>query len=328
MTLDEAAARLEGKALLDGQDAAVLRRIIYGPKPNVSPAEVGVLFKLNADAREVSPEWRTLMVDTVTDVVVRQQEPCGYVDSASADWLKGLVTRHPMAPRDEVEVLVHVLETADQTPPQFAAFVVDRVKAAALEAVQQSGRLDREMVELLRRVIFAQGGERNVAVTRHEAEALFDVNDAVKVAVADPAWRELFTHAVAAAVLYETPWTPDRATAQREKDWLADTSQHPFHRILAAFRRGAGAGAAAREGWRELVEGDYLDHELEVREAADEALEAKAEILTDEEARWLRARVGRVGGLDDNERALLAYLHANARATSPQLGAASDPMAA
>jgi hypothetical protein len=217
MTLAEALSTLDGKATLDADDVLALRRIIYGAGDAVRPEQVEALFQLNAHAGAISPEWRTLFVEATVDFVVRQAEPTGYVDDARAAWLIEVVKRHGRVRADEIEMLIHVLETADKTPVELSAFVLGAVRALALWRLKRNGALDRADVERLRRVLFAKGGDANIAVTRAEAEALFDINDALNNgdlgdAPFAPAWTSLFVHAVANAVLFETPWAPDAET--------------------------------------------------------------------------------------------------------------------
>lgn len=313
MTLADALSRLDGKVVLDADDALSLRKIIYGATLTVTRAEIEGLVKLNADAGSMSPEWRELFIEAVTDLVVHQQHPPGYLDEEQAKWLISLVSNAQRVREDEAEMLIHVLEEAKQTPATFSSFVLDIVKGLALVSLRQHGRLDQRSIANLKRVIFAQGGERNVAVTRHEAEALFDINDALKGGEADPLWREFFVHAVAASVLYESPWRPDAQAESRNEQWLEDTSSHPFHLIASAFSRSASSRGEMREGFSQLLHWDFGSHAMEKLVSDDRALQAKAEVVTAEETDWLMIRVGRTGEVDGNEDALLAYIRENAR---------------
>lgn len=314
MVLQDALARLDGKSELGADDALAARRAIYGGGQPIGRADAEALFKLNADAGGLSPDWRQLFVEAMTDYVVRQSDPAGYIDDARAAWLIAQVKQAGRIREDEMEMLIHVLEEADQSPPALSTFALGLVKAYLLWRIRQGQPLAAPDVERLRRVIYAAGGEGDIAVTRHEAETLFDINDALDGAEADPAWTELFKRAVANAVLFETPWRPDRQAEVRREAWLADTHIHPLGR-LAGVWSGATAGEMGQEA-QALAHFDFQNHDLERAYAADQAMEAKAERLTEDEAHWLLQRIGRNGRIDANERALIAFIRDNARGSS------------
>jgi hypothetical protein len=315
--LSEALSALDGKAELTAEDAITVRRIVFGGDVTVSHDEAVALMQLNADAGKISLEWRALFIEALTDYVVHQQ-PEGYVDDAKADWLVAAVRKEQHVREDEIEMLIHVLEQADQTPPWFSSFVLDLMKSLILARFSHQGRLAREDIERLRRVLFAAGGDGNVAVSRREAEVLFDINDAIGAAVSDPAWTDLFVRAISNAVLFETPWTPGAAHEREAEGWLDDASKHPFQR-LAGLANPRADRANMLEGLREIVHWNFDDHQMDRALAADAALEANAERITADEAHWLNQRIGRNGRVDANEQALLAFLRANAREIDPAL---------
>ncbi|HEX4199844.1 MAG TPA: hypothetical protein VHZ26_20600 [Caulobacteraceae bacterium] len=325
MTLTEALAALDGKPDLSADDAVAIRRIVFSGDCTVSQDEADALFKLNADAGELSPEWSALFVEAMVDHVVRQAAPEGYVDEAKADWLIASVSKYRRLRADEIEMLIYVLEQADQTPAKLSAFVLAMLKSLILWKAEHQGRVSPEDVERLRRALYAAGGEASDGVTRHEADLLFDINDALKTTPAEPAWTDLFVRGVANAVLFKALWTPDAAAETKREAWLEDTSIHPFAR-LAGLAHAKATGAGMIEGLREVIHWDFANHDLEPAEAADEALEADAGQLTAEEAQWLAGRIGRDGRLDANERALVAFIRDNARTVDPSLQSLIDQL--
>jgi hypothetical protein len=225
-----------------------------------------------------------------------------------------------------------VLEEADQAPDQLSAFALASVKAMTLARLQKSGAVSALDIDRLRRLVFAKGGESNVAVTRHEAEALFDINDAQAAGPANTAWSDFFVRAVANAVMFEPVWAPDKEAERNREKWLADTSIHPLRRIEAALADPAGSRANMLTALHEVAEvfssgngrnggAIYQDGLVSERDryAADDAREANAEVVTADEAHWLVDRIGRDGRFDANEHALIDFLRANARAIDPAL---------
>jgi hypothetical protein len=320
MTLAEALSALDGKATLDPDDAIAIRRIVYGGDCAIGQDEADALFRINADAGTVSREWRDLYIEAMADFVVHQQNPAGYVDDAKTAWLLSAISRKNRVREDELEMLIHVLEAADQTPEKLSAFVLGLVETLLMRGFEHDGTLAPANIERLSRVLFASGGDGAYAVTRHEAEALFDMNDALKGAAVDPAWTDLFVRAVGNAVMYEARWAADRDREKRDEAWIADVSTHPYRRIGAQLASG-NALAAVADGFRQLGHWDFMNHDLEPVEAGDEAMEARAQAVTADEAHWLVALLRRDGRLDANEKALVEFLRANAASVDPSLQA-------
>jgi hypothetical protein len=334
-TLAEALSALDGKAVLTAEDTVTLRQIIYAPDQTVERAEAEALFKLNADAGQLAPEWCALFAEAMADFVVRQQHPPGYVDDAGAEWLIGAVTRSGRVRGDEVEMLIHVLDEADQVPAKLSDFVLSSVKAVTLARLHKAGALTGLDIDRLRRLVFAKGGDSNVAVTRQEAEALFDINDAQAGGPANPAWSDFFMRAVANAVMFEPVWAPDRDAELDHERWLADTSIHPLRRIETALANPQKSLADMMQAMHEIAQGSRSGHlgrdalgeailqddiaPIRDRYAADEARETEAEAVTADEAHWLVDRLGRDGRYDANEHALIDFLRANARSIDPSL---------
>src|SRR5262249_15054394 len=159
---------------------------------------------------------------------VRQETPRDDIDDAKAQWLIGLVRASGRIRADEFEMLLRVLEEADASPAAFSDYVLGMVRTLTLARVKQTGGLAQLDIDRLRRVVFAKGGEGNVAVTQTEAEALFDLNDALKGTQPNPTWSDFFSRAVANAVLFTPTWAPDAGEELARDAWLEDTTIHPL----------------------------------------------------------------------------------------------------
>ncbi|MFI4974463.1 MAG: hypothetical protein ACHP84_07995 [Caulobacterales bacterium] len=315
-SLMDTLSQLDGKAELTADDALTMRRSIFGSDIEVTTEDAEALIKLNMDAGAASPEWRMLYVEALTDFVVRQQAPAGYVDQAKAAWLMSALSRNGCGKADEMELLVHVLEEADEAPPELCAFTLKALRGMLLARKGDNGArpaIGRDDVELLRRAVFAAGGEGAIAVTREEAETLFDINDAFRGATNDPTWTDFFVKALANSLLYAPSFTEEDAPeALRRQNWLTDTSVHPLHflsgrpDIAGAVHSAFDHTPAIFEAWQE-------------KNAADDVVEASAQAVTGEEAHWLAGRLGHGGALDPNEQALLRFLADNASSMDPSL---------
>lgn len=307
-------ARLAADRSVSAADVLDLRREIFGVDIAVTREEAEVLIRLGEVAADAAPEWRMLFTEALADIVVRQQQPSGHVDDAGADWVMSMFERDGRTAADEVEALIRIMECADHAPPRLAAFALGKVKAAVI----LDGRIGAGEVDQVRRVLYAFAGPGVTAVTREEAEALLEINDAVRGGDNDPAWTDLFAKAVGSAVLSAPTYAaPDAAQADHWASWLHGRGEIRRGWTRVFGRRGLldAAGAAGPSAH------DRLWAE---RQARIDATLASAAPVTAEESRWLVDRLGRDDALDENEQALLRFVKTEA----PLLDEALTPLLA
>lgn len=309
---------LIGKPHIGPEDVLALRAALFSDMW-VSAEEAEALFAINDLAASTCPQWRELFIEAITDYVVRQQDPAGYVDAAKAEWLVSRIAADGrLKSQTELELLIYVLEQATDAPAMLCEVAVNEVAAVALNEERRSGdgpTLTSEEVERLRRVLYAFAGEGGgAAVSRGEAEVLFALNDAARGRPNSPAWRELFVHAIGGALLADAGYEPPaRDEARRREAWLSGPTEgvggllgKSFATLLtdplAGFRRTSDVFA-----------------ERNVREDLEAAAAAQ---LEQDEVAWLSAQIGRDGQFDDNEIALLRFVQREASTVHPSL----DPL--
>ena len=99
--------------------------------------------------------------------------------------------------------------------------VIDGTGPLRATGVTLINEISAEDLALLRRIVFAFGGDGNVAVTRAEADTLFAINDAVETGGPNPAWTDFFVKAIANAVMATSGFAvPSRDEALRQDVWL------------------------------------------------------------------------------------------------------------
>jgi hypothetical protein len=312
-------AALEGKSPITAADVLAIRPILFGDMV-VSPDEAESLFRINAAARDAAPEWRDLFVEAMTDYVVRQQEPQGYIDRAKADWLMarlGAGGRTPNAA--ELEMLVYVLERAESAPAELGLFAMRQVARHALSPERLGGQgpaLTAEEVSLLRRALYAFAGAGGAAaVSREEAEILFDLNDASRGRPNDPAWTDLFAKAIGSAIMAAAGYAaPSREEALRREAWLNAPPERAVDTVGRAFTALLGADALSALDPESPGDEVFVDAQRD-RESAI----FTAAPVTAEEAGWMLDRIGRDGVLDGNEKALLEFVKDNADSVPPEV---------
>lgn len=302
-------------------DVTELRRSIY--HDGVAEAgEVEKLFKIDEAASERDPAWPQFFIEAVVDYLVEQVEPHGYVSEANADWLVDRIGRDGVVKTaTELELLVKVLERAKSSPERLVGFALHQVKEAVVDGKGPlafgrhltSGRIGRPEVDLIRRILYAFGGDGNVAITRAEADALFDINDHTAEAENDPAWTDLFVKAIANFMMAASGYAvPTRPEALRREEWL-DSSSGGVGDFFSSMAAGGLRGIIAAYK-QPGTEGAWAE-----RNARKQAAIASAEVVTAKEAEWLSRRIGRDGVLHDNEKALLRFIHDEAPSVHPSL---------
>jgi len=319
-------AGLTSRNRINADDVTMLRREVFADGV-VTRGEAEALFALDQTAREKCPEWAPFFVEAVTDYIVHQEKPEGYISQENADWLVRAISRDGMvASRTELELLVHVLEEAKSSPSQLSAYALEQVAHAVIDGKGPlmhggslaPGKVTRAEVDLLRRILYAYGGDGNIAITRAEAEILFRINDQTDADDNEPSWNDLFVKAIANYVMCSAGYEPPtREAALRHESFLEQAELH----IGSFFSRMVSGGLA---GILEAYQspGD-IEAEWEAKNRAAEALARRAETIDAGEAKWLAEHVGDgKRPLRDNERALLTLI----KHASPEIHPALRPL--
>ena len=310
--------RLKSAGRLGPEDVRALRAEVYGA-PRVTADDVEALAGLDATLTERPPaDWGEFLAEACVDYVVRQSEPEDYVDDAKARWLTTVFAAAESAAA--IEALTRVLETAAGAPESLERFVLAKAKDRAIA----NGRVSADDAGVLRRLVFASGGEGDLGVTREEADLLFDINEACRTGANDPAWDQLFAQAIADHLTAVSPFKlPSRERAASDEARLA--GREPVGGFMAGMLKTPDVAGALREALHPLA--DEAD-EWRESEAQIETAEAAAAVITDDEARWLVGRLGS-GALGAAERRLIETLRAQAPQASgllqPLLGGGAAP---
>lgn len=304
--------KIVSRGSLEGGDIRALRRIFY-EDGIVTAEEAELLFQLNAACRLKPADWADFFIEAITDYLVFQERPQGYLTSANASWLIERISDDGrVGSRTELELLVNVLAKARWAPVSLAKFALNQVKAAVLNGdgplragkAIAPGEITEAEVELLRRILYAFGGDGHVAVTCDEADILFDIDEAVANNAPNPAWTDLFVKAIANVVMSASGYSvPSREEALRQEMTAisSDEQDSMLESLLSMVQSNL---AFIREAY----------HDQTAEERALARLEhQRIEIITNEEitapeAAWLVSRLGRDGRLSASETALVSYL--------------------
>jgi hypothetical protein len=297
---------------VSADDVLFLRKNVFADGV-VSRAELAALFALAEKAPQGDPAWLDYFAEAAADFFLREEEPHGYLTEEEFEHLEAFISRDaPKASTIEIGLLVALMEKAVSTPAAMAEFTCEQFLRVVAE--RKSGpRVSRADADLVRRFLYATAGDGSIAITRGEAEFLFDLHELTSGADNDPAWADLLIKAVAAHLMAHVGYRPlPREEALRLHAWVKDQTVDPAGFFARMFSGGL-AGIKDAYGRKAPTTS---------RRNEDDAIAAAiAEQVTAQEADWLADRIGKDGKLDDVERALLAYMRELEADLPPKLAA-------
>lgn len=277
----------------------------------ISRRDAEGLFAIHAQCAVKDAGWPDFFIGAMSDYIVHAAEPVGYVTQEKAGWLIQQITRNGrVETRTELDLLIDVLENARWAPRSLIALGLNQVQQAATVGdgplrpgqPRAPGQLFDEEIEIVRRLVYAFGGDRCTAMTREEAEILFQINDALDGARLNTAWTELFVKAIANVMLAASGYgVPSREEALRAEAWFDERSQTaPVDVVKAIVKSGLDGVLEAYQQQTRV--------EQSLRRLEREYLT----IITGEEPKpdnvdWLTERFGRSEALSLNEMALVSY---------------------
>lgn len=307
------------------EEVLFLRRNVFRDGV-VSRDELTSLMGLAARAPAGDREWPDFLVEAVGDFFLREEQPHGYLTDEEWGFLSGFLGKEWLGENGaaarmfEARLLVSLAERATSTPLAMNRYAAEAIKSTLRTrpgTPDGAPRIDAETAALVKRLIYAAAGDQSVAVSRAEAEFLFDLNDLSAGADNDPAWREVFVSAIAAHLMAHIGYRPlAREEAMRLDVFARDQSVKPgrmFGRMfsggLAALRQALGGD----EGAKASLQAQH--------NAANEQAAAEAERITASETDWLVERICRDGDLHQTERDLVAHLKSLDAELPPRLKA-------
>jgi hypothetical protein len=277
----------------------------------IGPDEAESLFAANDGCVAPTSEWCDFFVEALSHFIVDSVPPAGYIDDEMADELITRIDRDGrLGSLAELELLVRVLEMAQNAPERLKAYALKQIEDAVLhgDGPTRHGELspkgiNQEECALLRRLIFAPAGDGPAQVSKREAEMLFRIKDASLYEVNAPDWEKLFVQGVANFLLGFGGHEP--LSAQRAGE-------------LEAFMNSQGEGIGGFLGRMVTSKPDFKGSFASLLgdsgpetgvEAYDDEAEAAA-MLDASEAEWLNDRLEADEELDDLEKALIAFIDA------------------
>jgi hypothetical protein len=328
LRIDELNEKLRASGRIEGQHALQLRRIIYA-NGSVEHEAAKLLLGLDRACSKKDPAFAQLYVEALTDYFVWQTEPKGYVtDDGARLLIDNIGADGHIQSKTELELVLNIVNWARQCPEELVLLVLDAVRQSVLLSRETPLGANRPRtsigagdVAILRKALHAPAGDGSLLVTRREAELLFTLNDATAAGGNDPEWSDFFSRAIANHLLNpaKAPVVPSREDAAQRERWLNERGS--IGQLLGSVGKAlAGGYIPLRVVWEELDPSGAASDE----KAAEAEARATSELFAQEtidsaEAAWLAKRILQDDTIDDNERALLAFLKKEAKAIDPAL---------
>jgi hypothetical protein len=186
----------------------------------------------------------------------------------------------------------------------------------------KSGEITRDETDMVRRVLYAIGGSGNIAITRNEAEMLFEINDKSVDAHTDPSWNELFVKAIANHMMAVSGYNVGTRDDALRHDAFLDGASTGLGGFLSRMFSGS-----LVDNFKNMSTGSSIEDRFAQQKAEREALAREAEIVSQSEATWIAGRIGRDGQLHENERALVEFLRKESPSIHPELKKAINKVA-
>lgn len=306
--------KLAADGRISQAEALDVRRAIF-PDGAVSRGEGEALFALNESVGGDDPAWNACFVEAICDHLMLAEEPKGHVTEEGATWLENRIHRDAVIELStEIELVMKLCEKAESCPTRIHEMARRLVKRAVLEGKGYEGRdpklvpgqIGETELALIRSVLFAAAGAGNVAVTRDEAEWLFEIDEATEGRAHVSGWRDLFVSAVMNHLFAVGPSSLlDRDAMMKRAAWLnKPVAKGGIGSFLSRVVAGGKKGFEEKAKQLNPIEAQFAHVDRRHVEAH------VAEALDTAEAAWLVTRIRADRRRTANEQALVDAVNA------------------
>jgi hypothetical protein len=308
--LSELFAHLTEVGRVTEGDVMTLRDLVWTEEA-LEQSVIDALFAVNDRLSDYSSVWTDFLIEAVEYYLLEQCMPQGFIDEDRAYWLYERIDKNGLVgSRTELELLISVLEHAESVPDNLRSYALEQIEAIIVsgEGPTRTGqdrivnRVNEAEVELLRRAIFAGGGEGAVVVGNEEANMLFRIKDATLANDNAPGWMTLFVQGVGNHLMAHSDYRPlspeEAARLNKFMENYTPSLGAFFKRTLPRAMIGTGTVVEAFKSLFPKKEDPF---------AKKLALE-QHNLVTTDEAAWLKTQIATDGQTDDYEKALLTFV--------------------
>ncbi|MEY2926897.1 MAG: hypothetical protein RL367_1374 [Pseudomonadota bacterium] len=319
-TLSDLSRAIIAARTIDDTQVLALRQQLWASF-KLDQDDLDQLFAINDALGTPDVGFTDLFVEAVLHYLLRQSELHGFVTDAGAAWLIAhLMADGRVESCAELEMIVHLLEQAENDPEQLKQFALDQIEKSILTGSGPTrsggdicpGVVDAVEAALLRRLIFASGGESATQVSEHEAELLFRIKDATLGAANAPEWTTLFVQAVGNHLMAHSDYQQLSLADARRLNLAMDSRASSLGSFLGRIAQSVSLESVKHPG--------TLMSQTKSHWGDDSAIAADRAISADESA-WLKRMIAADAVTDDLEKALLAFIADESGGLDPELAA-------
>ena len=192
------ACMLAGKNSISSSDVMLLRKYSL-PDGVTSWADAHMLITINRNCHAPCPEWESYFVESLAIFVVHHLQPAGTLTESKSRWLQRLLAPSGFLQTPlEMEVLLHSIEIAAETPVSLSAFALDQIRkklmARMMDAPNEyltSQGVSQDDIETIWRVLRAAVDRGHVTLLPLERMVLMAIDAMAPVERHHPRWNEL-----------------------------------------------------------------------------------------------------------------------------------------
>ena len=308
--LGGALAKLVQAGKVTSADISDLRELVWADE-YLSTNVIDALFMLLRKCEIDTPVWDDFFIEAVEHYLLHQNAPHGFIDEGGAEWLRDHISSEGhVQTRCEMELLVTIMENADNAPDRLRSFVLSEIETVIVSGVGAT-RLNQPLrtdcvedveAHLLRRLIFASGSEDAIIVSSAEADMLFRIKDQTLDGDNSPEWMTLFVQAVGNHLMAHSDYRPlSIDEAQRLHAEMSHITPNVFGFLTRTLPSNLMGRGTIVDAFKSLfsTQSDPYAKSLAVDDSR---------AITAEEAGWLKQHIAADGQTDDYEKALLTFI--------------------
>ncbi|MDO1583751.1 hypothetical protein [Rhizobium oryzicola] len=191
------ACMLAGKNSISSSDVMLLRKYSL-PDGVTSWADAHMLITISRNCEVPCPEWESYFVESLALFVVHHLQPAGTLSESKSRWLQRLLAPSgTIQSALEMEVLLHSIEIAAETPVSLSAFALDQIRKCLMARLLDIADQDLEVrgisqhdMEAIWRVLRAAVDRGHVMLMPLERMVLMAIDAIAPPEAHDPAWNE------------------------------------------------------------------------------------------------------------------------------------------
>jgi len=190
---------------IDAADVIALLQDVYADGV-LTRGEAEELIAFDLSVAQSTRDWQEFFAAAISEHVTRNERDSGRADDSASAWLIERLSRGPRPVTVAgFAAIRRAIEHSNDPVPRLAAFAIEQMRAAVITGDGTAsawrthlGRMiDAADTALLHSLLVAAGGKASRPVTRVEAEAMFNLHDAVADANNHPSFDDLFFKAIA-----------------------------------------------------------------------------------------------------------------------------------